>query len=95
MADWSLLFIESCVLLSMAVLVKSAEPFSYCVVGLLLLDTIWAFAAHLAFSPGSQKHPGERKWAIINIITSILLVTSVGVRSCRAVAQIIVAYILL
>ena len=74
MADWSLLFIESCVLLTMALLVASPVLFSYTLAVLLLFDTIWAFLAHLAFSPLSSEQCAENKWAIINLITAVLLI---------------------
>jgi len=72
MADWSLLFCESCLLLAIALLVARPIPFSYALVGLFLFDTVWAFAAHLAFSPPGQ--PAERRWATINLVTSGLLI---------------------
>lgn len=74
MADWSLLFIESCMLLTMALLVARPVLFSFALVVLLVFDTIWAFLAHLAFSPRSPEQRAEQRWAIINLITAALLI---------------------
>ena len=74
LADWSLLFIESCLLLALSILIARPEPFVYALVALLFFDVFWAFAAHLAFSAKSREYHAERKWAIINVVTSVLLV---------------------
>jgi hypothetical protein len=65
LADFILLFFESCLFIVLAV--KITEPVGFALVygTLLLFDCLWGFLAHLAFSRGSQ----ELVWAKINIIT--------------------------
>ena len=81
MVDWSLLFIESCGLLGLAILITRPEEFVYTFTGLLAFDALWAFGAYLAFSPtrnsqaGRQgQRPAEQKWAIINFVTVFALI---------------------
>jgi hypothetical protein len=75
MGDWSLLFIESCLLVAIALLVGRPAAFSYVLAFLLAFDTVWAFVAHLAFSAPGQR--AERKWAMINLVSAALLVLSI------------------
>jgi len=74
MVDWSLLFIESCGLLTLALLISRPEAFSYTFIGLLAFDAIWAFVAYLAFSPDAREQRSEHKWAIINFVTVVVLI---------------------
>ena len=74
MADWSLLFIESCGLLALALLVNRPVPFMFALIALLAFDAVWAFTAHLAFSPRSAVGAAEPRWAKINIVTVLALV---------------------
>lgn len=74
MVDWSLLFIESCILLAIASLLQNSEAFSYSLVCLFVFDMVWGFGAHLAFSPKSVKLRPEVRWAIINLFTAGALV---------------------
>ena len=76
MADWSLLFVEGCVLLALALLIDRPVPFMYSLIALLGFDAIWAFLAHLAFSPGLSEHQAEAQWARINIVAVLLLVVA-------------------
>jgi hypothetical protein len=80
MIDWSLLFVESCGLLALAVLISRPEEFSYVFAGLLAFDALWAFGAHLAFTPEAEEkpvepreRPPEQKWAIINFVAVLAL----------------------
>jgi hypothetical protein len=84
MVDWSLLFVESCGLLTLAVLISRPTAFSYTLAGLLAFDTIWAFGAHLAFPsplpPNAQAprdRPPEQKWAIINVVAVFGMIVAV------------------
>ena len=72
--DWVLLFIESCVLLGLAQFIKTPEAFCLGLLALLLFDAAWAFGAHLAFSPEKLGLTVEARWAIINFVTSFLLI---------------------
>jgi hypothetical protein len=74
MADWSLLFLESCILLAMAALLQRPETFSYVLTGLLAFDMLWGFGAHLAFSPRAADLRAELKWARINFFTVLILI---------------------
>jgi hypothetical protein len=74
MVDWSLLFIESCGLLTLALLISRPEAFSYTFIGLLAFDAIWAFAAYLEFSPDAREQRSEHKWAIINFVAVVVLI---------------------
>jgi hypothetical protein len=74
MADWGLLFIESCGLLALALLIANDISFVWMFVGLLTFDALWGFAAHLAFTKESGGLTAEIKWSIINLSTVILLV---------------------
>jgi hypothetical protein len=70
--DFSALFIESCLLLALAVLMVKPPFFAWGLVALLAFDTIWAFSAHLGFSQ-DVKPKAELRWTIINLITVIIL----------------------
>lgn len=70
--DFLALFIESCILLALAVLLPKPPFFAWGLVTLLTFDTIWAFIAHLGFSQ-DVKPKVELRWALINLITAIIL----------------------
>ena len=74
LVDWVLLFVESCVLLGLALLIQTPQSFFHGLLALLLFDAAWAFGAHLAFSPERRGLTVEAKWAIINFVTSVLLI---------------------
>jgi hypothetical protein len=74
MFDWGLLFLESCLLLGLAVLLPRPEPFSFALCGLLAFDCVWAFIAALAFSPETKEQRTEWKWALINFVIFCLLI---------------------
>jgi hypothetical protein len=76
MLDWGLLFVESCLLLGLAVLLQRPEAFSLLICGLLGFDAAWAFLASLAFAPAGKKHRAEAKWGWINFITALVLAIS-------------------
>jgi hypothetical protein len=64
--DFLVLFLESCLLLALAVLLPSPQLYAWGLVALLSVDIIWGFLAHVAFS----KAGAELKWAYINIATT-------------------------
>lgn len=73
LADFLLLFLEGSLFVALAVLMARPEVFAWTFVALLVLDTIWGFTAHLAFS----KHPvlkAEARWAIINAVAVAVLI---------------------
>ena len=70
MVDWSLLFIESCGLLALALLINRPVPFMFTLIALLAFDALWTLAAYLAFSSTTA----EGKWALINFVVVIFLV---------------------
>jgi lysylphosphatidylglycerol synthetase-like protein (DUF2156 family) len=72
LADFALLFIESCLLLALALFLSSPGFFAWSLVALLMFDTLWAFAANLAFSQKSKPN-AEGKWAIINLVAAAIL----------------------
>lgn len=74
MVDWSLLFVEGCGLLILALFIRHPEAFSYILTGLLGFDALWAFTAYLAFSPERGKWTTEKKWAVINFVAVLFLV---------------------
>src|SRR5207244_2383488 len=74
MADWSLLFLESCLFLGMAALLQRGQVFLYALTTLLVFDAVWSFIAHLAFSPTVTRLRVEGKWAVINFVTAVVLI---------------------
>jgi len=80
MADFLLLFIEAVVFLTLSMLLNRNQQFAWLLVALLLLDSLWGFLAHLAFSDNNREtSPGkgwapEGKWAAINVITATIVV---------------------
>ena len=76
MCDWSLLFVESCGLLGLAILLQHAVAFTVTLVIVIAFDCLWAFGAHLAFSRDPSMNPPEKKWATINFVACILLIFS-------------------
>ena len=73
LADFTALFIESCLLLALGVLITKPLFFSWGFVVLLVFDAAWGFTAHLGFSQ-NVKQKAELKWAIINLITAVVLI---------------------
>jgi hypothetical protein len=99
MVDWSLLFIESCGLLGLAVLIRRPEEFAYTFTGLLAFDALWAFGAYLAFSPpvvrkiGERtERPAEQKWAIINFVAVFALITVMVALNAADAAKPVAVY---
>jgi hypothetical protein len=76
MADWSLLFIESCGLLALALLITKDMPFILTFAGLLTFDVLWGFAAHLAFTKKTGGLAAEMKWTVINLVTVVVIALS-------------------
>jgi heme/copper-type cytochrome/quinol oxidase subunit 4 len=72
LADFVILFIESCLLLTLAVLLATPQFFAWGLVTLLALDCVWGFVAHKVFSQETKIKP-ELRWAIINLVTSVIL----------------------
>ncbi len=73
LADFLLLFLEGSLFVGLSVLLGRPEVFGWTLVALLLLDAIWGFTAHLAFS----RHPklkAEARWAFVNAGTVVILV---------------------
>jgi hypothetical protein len=72
LADFVILFVESCLFIVLAV--KITEPVTFTLVfgGLMLFDAIWGFLAHLAFS-GPKKGKQELTWAKINFVTLLVI----------------------
>jgi lysylphosphatidylglycerol synthetase-like protein (DUF2156 family) len=73
LADFTILFIESCLLLALAILLPTPQFFAWGLAALLTIDTIWAFFAHLCFSQ-AVKPKAELRWGLINLITTGVLV---------------------
>lgn len=71
--DFSALFIESCLLLALAVLLPKPIFFAWGLVALLIFDAIWVITAHFGFSQ-DVKPKAELRWALINITTAIVLI---------------------
>ena len=74
LVDWVLLFIESCGLLGLALLVQTPVSFCLGLLALLLFDAVWGLGAHFAFSSEKRGLTIEVKWALINFIASFLLI---------------------
>jgi hypothetical protein len=72
LGDFLLLFFESCILLSLAVLLPTPQFFAWGFVTLLTLDTIWGFLVYLVFSQDAKPKP-ELRWALINLVTAVIL----------------------
>ena len=83
--DFLALFIESCLLLALAVLLPKPIFFAWGLVALLAFDTLWAFIAHLGFTQ-DIKPKAELRWAIINLVTVIIL--SIYLTICNFVPTI-------
>jgi len=75
LADFVILFVESCILLTLAVLLPTPQFFAWGLVILLALDSIWGFVAHLVFSQEAKTKP-ELRWALINFVTVVILIVS-------------------
>jgi hypothetical protein len=73
LADFVLLFLEGCLFIMIAAIIKSTENMAWTAVGLLILDSLWGFLAWLAFT-GAQSQFAEKRWAIINIITAVVII---------------------
>jgi len=71
--DWILLFVESCTLYGLAILIQNPRSFSYVFLGLLLFDSVWALLANFAFSAQKGGLTFEARWAIVNFIAFVLL----------------------
>lgn len=80
MADFLLLFLEAVLFLALSMVIKAHELFAWLMSALLLLDTVWGFLAHLAFSDRSHSTGVEKgwtpegKWATINVVSCVILV---------------------
>ena len=72
LADFTALFIESCLLLALSLLLPTPQFFAWGLLILLAFDSIWAFAAHLGFSQ-DRKPKAEPRWASINLVTTGVL----------------------
>jgi hypothetical protein len=68
LADFSILFIEGCLLLALAFLISVPQHFAWGLVMLLSINVIWGFIAHLGFSQ-EMKPKAESRWALINLFT--------------------------
>jgi hypothetical protein len=77
MVDWGLLFVESCGLLALALLINKPVTFMFTLLALLAFDTIWGFTAYLAFSPALRENRAEGKWATINFVAVIVLIMAI------------------
>jgi hypothetical protein len=73
MFDWALLFIESCFLLGLALLLQKPVAFGWGLCIFLAFDCIWAFVAHLGFSPKKKESRTEWRWATVNFVTVCFL----------------------
>lgn len=75
MVDFAILFVEGCFFLALSVLLVKPITFAWGIALLLVVDVMWGFFAHLAFSPDktSENMKPEGKWSIINLITIVIL----------------------
>jgi hypothetical protein len=73
LADFVMLFIESCFFLGLAVLITKPLFFAWGLATLLLFDSVWGFTAHIGFSQ-DVKPKAEVRWALINLLTTAGLV---------------------
>lgn len=67
-------FVEASLLLGLAVLIRKPQAFGYGLATLLVFDALWAFGANLAFSAKEEYNRSEWRWALINLVTSALLI---------------------
>ena len=70
MADFIILFLEGCIFIVLGTKVAHPVAFTFLFTSLLLLDSVWAFFAHL-LSPAPRKQ--ELTWAGINFVTVLVL----------------------
>lgn len=70
--DFSALFIESCILLVLAVLLNRPVYFMWGIVVLFVFDIIWALA-FWGFSQKNVRPKTELRWATINFVFAVLL----------------------
>lgn len=73
MFDFAFLFVEGCILFSLAVLIKTPQFFAWGLVILFAFDIVWAFFAYLGLSPDGESN-AEIKWTAINIIAAAILI---------------------
>jgi len=73
LGDFIILFIESCLLLAVAILLPKPRFFAWGLAILLGLDAIWGFSVYQVFS-GKVKLEAELCWAKINILAFLVLV---------------------
>ena len=72
LADFFLLFIESCFLVFAALFVADARTLGLVLAGLFVLDAVWGLAFYLAFTRNRRPWV-ELRWVQINIIAGPLL----------------------
>lgn len=70
--DFFCLFVESGLLLGLAIVLVKPSFFAWGLVTLLAVDTVWGMIAHLGFSQDVTPKP-ELRWSLINLVTAVLL----------------------
>ena len=75
--DFVMLFLESCLLFTMAALLPSARLFSIALLALLSFDAVWGFVAWTGLS---QRASGgaELRWSAINAVAAAALFAVLG-----------------
>lgn len=71
MADWCLLFLESCLLLALALFVDRPGYFVLALVSLLVVDALWGIGAYLKFT--ERKSSTTVNWAATNLVVAPVL----------------------
>jgi hypothetical protein len=70
--DFIILFAEACLFVALAALIENGPAFANAMMVLLIVDCIWGFLSHLAFT-GAQAQNAERKWSIINVVATAVV----------------------
>ena len=71
--DFGFLFLEGCLLLALAALLRTPQFYGWFWLALLVVDLVWGFLAHIAFSARDVQPRAEVRWAIINTVCATLL----------------------
>jgi len=73
LVDFVILFLEGCIFVAIAALIREPVYFAWGFLVLLTVDVVWGFLAYLAFSANRKTAP-ELTWCWINLVTICFLV---------------------
>ena len=72
LVDFIILFVEGCLFVGAGLLIADYYMFAWAITAVIAIDVIWGALAYFAFS-GADAQIAEKKWALINLVTSCTL----------------------